>query len=259
MERMFRLLNADEIECRVSTISDEWLSLLLYKDARVDQNLLDATVGPDRWQRNHEVINGNLFCNVGIKFGDAWVWKQDVGTESNTEKEKGQASDAFKRACFNWGIGRELYTAPRIRIYQSDKSGKNYTPYIKNGRPSTTDRFIVTRIKYTESGSVCELEIKNAKSKKTVFAYSERKIDQPEKQTEEPKENAKQEPGLITGKQMTNLQRLCSKHNMPESNIYERYGHTAMWQMTVSDYVELNKVWQAIFDEWDKDHQSQEA
>lgn len=114
----FRLLKADEIECRIASIKEKGLSLLLYKDARVDQNILDETVGSMSWQRRHEVINGNLFCSVGIhcKELDEWIWKQDVGVESYTEKEKGQASDAFKRACFNWGIGRELYTAPFIWI-----------------------------------------------------------------------------------------------------------------------------------------------
>lgn len=125
-----RLLRADEIECRVGTFKDgKGLSLLLYKDARVDMNILDETFGSNNWQRHHEVINGNLFCNVGVRierengFGE-WVWKQDVGTESYTEKEKGQASDSFKRACFNWGIGRELYTAPFIWINETNKYTK---------------------------------------------------------------------------------------------------------------------------------------
>lgn len=108
----FRALEANEIDCRVSTCSEKGVSLLLYKDARCDMRILDEAVGPECWQRSHEVINGNLFCNVGIKVDGEWIWKQDVGTESYTEKEKGQASDSFKRACFNWGIGRELYTAP---------------------------------------------------------------------------------------------------------------------------------------------------
>ena len=86
----FRLLKADEIECRIASIKQNGLSLLLYKDARVDQNILDETVGNMFWQRKHEVVNGNLFCSVGIfcKDLDEWVWKQDVGTESYTEKEK---------------------------------------------------------------------------------------------------------------------------------------------------------------------------
>ena len=104
----FRLLRADEIDARISVVKENGLSLLLYKDARCDMNILDETVGNENWQRKHEVVNGNLFCNVGIWIdrngqGD-WVWKQDVGVESYTEKEKGQASDSFKRACFNWGM-----------------------------------------------------------------------------------------------------------------------------------------------------------
>ena len=127
----FRALRADEIECRIGTVKEgKGVSLLLYKDARCDMNILDETVGPENWQRNHEVVNGNLFCNVGIRIEPSpenrfdWVWKQDVGTESNTEAEKGQASDSFKRACFNWGIGRELYTAPFIWISGAGKYDK---------------------------------------------------------------------------------------------------------------------------------------
>ena len=118
----FRNLKANEIDCRIATIKTNGLSLLLYKDARVDQNILDETVGPYNWRRDHSLINGNLFCTVSLYDSEKqeWVSKQDVGTESYTEKEKGQASDSFKRACFNWGIGRELYTAPFIWI-PSDK------------------------------------------------------------------------------------------------------------------------------------------
>ena len=118
----FRNLKANEIDCRIATIKTNGLSLLLYKDARVDQNILDETVGPYNWRRDHSLINGNLFCTVSLYDSEKqeWVSKQDVGTESYTEKEKGQDSDSFKRACFNWGIGRELYTAPFIWI-PSDK------------------------------------------------------------------------------------------------------------------------------------------
>lgn len=131
----FRLLTAEEIECRVARVLEgkrgSGVMLLLYKDARCDMNILDEAVGAENWQRSHELINGNLFCNVGIRCGDEWVWKQDVGTESNTEKEKGQASDSFKRACFNWGIGRELYTAPNMIIWDDDliTGGKCYETF----------------------------------------------------------------------------------------------------------------------------------
>jgi len=113
-----RMLKAEEIECRVGTINGKGCSLLLYKDARVDMKILDETYGVGNWQRTHEVINDNLFCTIEIWNDriEQWVKKQDVGTESYTEKEKGEASDSFKRAGFNVGIGRELYTSPFIWI-----------------------------------------------------------------------------------------------------------------------------------------------
>ena len=110
----FRKLTANEIDVRVGAVTQNGVSLLLYKDARCDMNMLDES--GVLWQRKHEVIDGTLFCSVGIKIENEWVWRQDCGTESMTEKEKGRASDSFKRACFNWGIGRELYTAPFIWV-----------------------------------------------------------------------------------------------------------------------------------------------
>lgn len=104
MEIKFRDLKATEIDCRPAIITEKGITLLLYKDARVDQDILDETVGPMNWQRRHSRDNAN--CEVGIWDTDKlqWVWKEDTGTESNTEKEKGLASDSFKRACFNWGM-----------------------------------------------------------------------------------------------------------------------------------------------------------
>lgn len=132
----FRLLRADEIECRVGTINANGFTLLLYKDARCDQNILDDTVGEMNWQRDHKEVKGNMFCGVSIYDDEKgqWITKWDCGTESNTEKEKGEASDSFKRACFNWGIGRELYTAPFIYIKgntEKDDKGK-FRPTIKS-------------------------------------------------------------------------------------------------------------------------------
>lgn len=161
----FRKLNADEIDCRISTVSEKGLSLLLYKDARVDMRLLDEVVGAENWQRKHELINGNLFCSVGIKCGAEWVWKQDVGVESYTEKEKGQASDSFKRACFNWGIGRELYSAPFIWI-PADKCNL----FNKSGRMTCNDRFEVTSIGYDSGGNINHLTIKNVKTRTVVYS-----------------------------------------------------------------------------------------
>lgn len=163
----FRKLKADEIDCRVGTDNGRGCSLLLYKDARVDMRLLDEVVGAFNWKREHELINGNLFCTVSIFNSETneWISKQDVGTESNTEKEKGQASDAFKRACFNWGIGRELYTSPFVWInlnddeWRLDKMGKK--------RPSVS--FRVKEIDY-DGDTISKLVIVDAKGT-TRFSY----------------------------------------------------------------------------------------
>lgn len=115
---IFRPLRADEIECRIGSVGAKGFTMLLYKDARCDMNILDETFTPFGWQREHKEIKGVVYCGVGIHYAqlDEWVWKWDAGAESYTEKEKGEASDSFKRACVNWGIGRELYTAPLIFI-----------------------------------------------------------------------------------------------------------------------------------------------
>lgn len=128
----FRKLKPEEIDVRVGTVinSARWqgVTLLLYKDARVDMDILDETVGSENWQRRHYEVKGNMYCSVGIKCDGEWVWKDDCGTESNTEKEKGEASDSFKRACVNWGIGRELYSSPSIMAsceLEKDSRGKD--------------------------------------------------------------------------------------------------------------------------------------
>ena len=120
MDLKFRLLKASEIDCRIATVSQKGVSVLLYKDARVDQNILDETVGPMNWQRSHSRDNANCTVSLWDDEKKQWISKEDTGTESYTEKEKGLASDSFKRACFNWGIGRELYTAPFIWIPAGD-------------------------------------------------------------------------------------------------------------------------------------------
>ena len=162
-QNLIRLLKADEIECRVAVIKENGLSLLLYKDARVDQRILDETFGPFGWKRSHQSIEGNLYCTVEIldKETGEWVAKQDVGTMSYSEKEKGQASDSFKRACFNWGIGRELYTAPFIWI----PAGKAAITYKEDQnqvrRFCCNDRFSVSSIRYNDDREISALVIVN--------------------------------------------------------------------------------------------------
>lgn len=111
MALKFRPLEADEMECRIGTVgkNGNGLSLLLYKDARVDADILDETVGPENWQCEFYEKKGTLFCKVGICIDrgnglSEWVFKDDAGSPSNMEAQKGEASDAFKRACFKWGM-----------------------------------------------------------------------------------------------------------------------------------------------------------
>ena len=111
-----RALRPDEIEVRVGTVGEKGVTMLLYKNARVDMAILDETFGEFNWQCDYKELKGNMYCGIAVlnEAAGEWVWKWDCGTESFTEREKGEASDAFKRAGFKWGIGRELYTSPFI-------------------------------------------------------------------------------------------------------------------------------------------------
>lgn len=153
-EPKIRVLKSSEIECRVGTANDKGVSLLLYKNARVDMAILDEVFGASRWKRSHHEINGNLYCEVSVRFGEDWVSKEDVGVESYTEKEKGQASDAFKRACVNWGIGRELYSAPFIWINLNDAEWTS-----RNGKKYPKVTFSVSKIEYDEDRNISLLKI----------------------------------------------------------------------------------------------------
>lgn len=168
MEKKFRLLKAEEIDCRVNQIEKNWCSLLLYKDARCDMNILDETVGPENWDRDHKELKGNIYCGVSIydKDKDDWTTKWDAGKESYAESEKGEASDSFKRACVNWGIGRELYTSPTIFIKPRTDMGTQATPEFyeyKNGKCATKTRFNVEYIDYDENRNIKDLIIRDNK------------------------------------------------------------------------------------------------
>ena len=164
----FRTLKADEIECRVAQVTEKGASLLLYKDARADMKMLDEA--KVKWQRRHEVINGKLFCTVSIWDAELkqWIERQDVGVESNTEATKGEASDSFKRACFNWGIGRELYTAPFIWV-SADKMNIQKTEWQGKTKYKTYDKFTVTNIRYNDNREIDGLVIVNEKTKAIVY------------------------------------------------------------------------------------------
>lgn len=179
-----RNLTADEIECRVQTVKKTpkpYCILLLYKNARCDMKILDETFGTFRWQRKHYECKNNLFCSVGIKTeSEEWVWKDDCGAESYTEKEKGEASDSFKRACFNWGIGRELYTAPFIYVQLDENE------FDKDDKLKT--RFNVKSITISDEKTITSLEITD-NNNKARFVFDENK--KPVKEQKKPKPSNK--------------------------------------------------------------------
>ena len=165
---IFRPLRADEIECRIGSVGAKGFTMLLYKDARCDMNILDETFTPFGWQREHKEIKGVVYCGVGIHYAqlDEWVWKWDAGAESYTEKEKGEASDSFKRACVNWGIGRELYTAPLIFIRaKTDPVGNGY----RLANKSDGYGYKVAQIEY-KGGRISHLVI--TKNSTQVFTFT---------------------------------------------------------------------------------------
>lgn len=215
--RMFRPLTASEIECRISEVKKTdkgggYCKLLLYKTARTDAALLDdhADIGPFNWQCDYRTIDGKMYCGIGIKSpsSNEWIWKWNVGTESNTEAEKGEASDALKRAGFVWGIGTELYSAPEITVWE---------PKCKitesNGKARCYDKFTVGEIGYDDNERINRLVIHNAKTGAVAFEMGEyRKLPEvelapppkPKKEASPKKETPKTEgqPQFATDEQM---------------------------------------------------------
>lgn len=229
---MIRLLRADEIECRVSTVNEKGVSVLLYKDARVDQKILDEVFGPFGWRRTHQSIDGNLYCTVEIydRENGIWVAKQDVGTTGYTEKEKSQASDSFKRACFNWGIGRELYSAPFIWVSASK------TEIRKSGdRFLCSDRFSVTAIEYNEEREISALIIRNDSRGSVVYELhpqNKKPATEPQQDTESQFQNAaaSKKPSektrkntMVTKPQMDGLKAELKRTGVTMEDVKDRY------------------------------------
>ena len=272
---MFRTLTSEEIDCRVATCKENGVSLLLYKDARVDQNILDETFGIFGWQRSHQLIDGNLYCTVSIRNPETgeWIHKQDVGKESNAEKEKGQASDSFKRACFNLGIGRELYTAPFIWVpkelvtIKKDDKGKN----------TTYDKFSVRSITI-EGGKIVQLEIQNDTRKCVVYTYGTKKqnnapakneqatVQNQQKQApaktpeeieteksqiqKEKEEAAKKALEAISNEKIIQLKKMFFAYKFAEDNLLAYYHLERLEQMTNAQYTDFGKKWKILVKQW---------
>lgn len=166
----FRLLNESDIECKVKKVTAKGAVLLLYKTARTDMDILDETVGAENWTCDYRDIKNNLYCRIGIRFPDDWVYKEDCGIESREDGEgnekKGEASDAFKRAGFKWGIGRELYTAPFIFIPVDKMNVQG-----DGTRFRTYDTFRVEKIAYDDNRRISGLAIINNNTGKRCFVW----------------------------------------------------------------------------------------
>lgn len=167
----FRTLKANEIDCRIAQIDKGWLTLLLYKDARVDMDILDETVGCLNWKREHLRENANCRVSIWNPEIKEWISKEDTGTESFSEAEKGLASDSFKRACVNWGIGRELYSSPSIFVFPRKDilyryDGREVEEFYLNKRDKyeTKTRFYVDYIDYDNNREVQNLIIRDNKN-----------------------------------------------------------------------------------------------
>lgn len=246
-----RLLRADEIECRIAVINEKGLSLLLYKDARVDQKILDETFGVFGWKRSHQCIDGSLYCTVEIRDKETgeWIAKQDVGTTGYAEKEKTQASDSFKRACFNWGIGRELYSAPFIWIPVSKVQIQR-----KNDKYYCNENFHVASIAYNELREIAGFSIINDRgnciyewksfAKGVTDANGSDKRNSVKKNTE--KESAKTDgvkKSSLTKKQMDGLATELKRTGVAMEAVQERYHIEDPRQMSEELY---NKVMLAL-------------
>ena len=272
---MFRPLTKDEIDCRVATCNGNGVTLLLYKDARVDQNILDETFGIFGWQRSHQLIDGNLYCTVSVRNPETgeWIHKQDVGKESNAEKEKGKASDSFKRACFNLGIGRELYTAPFIWIPKELVTIKKDN----KGKDTTYDKFSVISIR-TEGGKIVQLEIQNDTRKCVVYTYGTKKQNNAPTQSEqanaksqqnqapaktpeeieaekariqkEKEEAAKKELEAIDKDKIIPLRKMFVAYKFDEDNLLAYYHLEKLEQMTNAQYTDFSKKWKILVKQW---------
>ncbi len=232
----FRLLHADEIECRVNQCNAKGYSLLLYKDARCDMNILDETVGEMNWQRHHELINGKEFCTVSIYCDNGlWVAKQDCGTKSYTEAEKGESSDAFKRACVNWGIGRELYTAPFIWIQGGVKAhATKANTYIPTDK---VQNFRVAQIDCDDKRRITGLTIVNGNGE-PIFSYGS-KMSSKSKGKESTSFNAggqtERNPD-ISPEMVGELIYMADQTGTSLEAILTAYGVTNAYHMTLAQY-----------------------
>lgn len=232
----FRTLEPDDIELRVGMANNKGFSLLLYKNARVDMQLLDETVGSMNWKREHTRDNANCIVSVWDAEKNEWVSKEDTGTESQTEREKGLASDSFKRACVNWGIGRELYTAPFVwisghvendsRARSGYKADQRYVSGLK-----------ITNISYTEKRTVAKLVIEDA-SGEIAYSYGVKRGNTA-KQTKTKAERPTSK--TISEEHSAEIKALLEETNANVTAFLKTYGAKSVDEMTEEAYLDAVK------------------
>lgn len=160
----FRTLKADEIEVRPQSIKNGKATMLLYIDSRAVVSLLNETVGNMNWQSEFYQVGEQTIGKIGIydEDRDIWVWKSDVGSESNVEAEKGKISDTYKRVLSRFGV-QELYSAPRITIDDDGYGNSGYK---------------VLEISYDTNRNITHLVIGN-RFNKEVFRWDKDSVEQP--------------------------------------------------------------------------------
>jgi hypothetical protein len=232
----FRLLRADEIDVRISICNEKGIVLLLYKDARCDQNILDETVTPMNWQRHHSRDNANCIVSIWDEQKKQWIEKEDTGTESFTEKEKGLASDSFKRACFNWGIGRELYTAPFMFVNKKDLQTLEEVQQGNFKKWTCKDNFKVTDIQYIEE-KIVYVKVLNLKTSKEIeFGTPAKALT----------ENKKIENSVIDELKVKALVARCEKEGVAIDKILKLYKVSKLEELTELKYSNINVNWEKI-------------
>ena len=237
MEKLeFRFLTADEIECRVSTCNAYGVGLLLYKDARCDQNILDEKVGAMNWMRHHTRDNANCIVSIWDDEKKMWIEKEDTGTESNTEAEKGLASDSFKRACFNWGIGRELYTSPSMFVFAKDLKTLKEEDWQGKKKWTCKDTFKVIDIQHKDK-KIVYVKVLNQKTNCEIeFGVPADALT----------EEKKIEKSKINEVKVTALESRCAEDGVAVEKILTLYKVNTLADLTERQFANIHNNWNKI-------------
>lgn len=127
----------DDVKWRLQSgnVNSRWGRCVAYIDSRQVMDRLDEVVGPENWCDQYHKEGDKWLCGISLRINDEWITKWDTGDESNTEGNKGQVSDSFKRAAVKWGIGRDLYA--KDLVFVKVRPNKNNKPEIYDENKKT--------------------------------------------------------------------------------------------------------------------------